>query len=111
MAEVPNSNTVSTKLERIATLARQMPGKAIHSLSHLIDVEWLREAYRRTRKDGALGIDGQSAAMYATELESNLGSLLDRAKSGNYRAPPVRRVHIPKGSGGTRPLGIPMLYA
>jgi len=107
MAELPNSKTVSTKLERIATLAQQMPGVAIHSLSHHIDVDWLREAYRRTRKDGARGVDGQSAAEYAKDLEGNLETLLNKAKSGSYRAPPVRRVHIPKGKGGTRPLGIP----
>jgi group II intron reverse transcriptase/maturase len=107
MAEKPSSTDISTKLERIARLAREMPGVAITSLSHHIDMDWLREAYRRTRKDGALGTDGQSAAEYATKLEENLQSLLDRAKSGTYRAPSVRRVHIPKGSGGTRPLGIP----
>jgi group II intron reverse transcriptase/maturase len=77
-------------------------------LAHHIDVNWLREAYRRTRKDGALGVDGQSAEQYAERLEDNLQSLLDRAKSGQYRAPPVRRVHIPKGDGTeTRPIGIP----
>src|SRR5690349_3701762 len=70
-------------------------------------MNWLREAYRRTRKDGAPGVDGQSAEQYAVQLEDNLQSLLDRAKSGRYRAPPVRRVHIPKGDGGTRPIGIP----
>jgi group II intron reverse transcriptase/maturase len=68
----------------------------------------LREAYRLTRKDGATGVDGQTAEQYGSELEKNLQSLLDRAKSGTYRAPPVRRVHIPKGTKGeTRPLGIP----
>jgi group II intron reverse transcriptase/maturase len=78
------------------------------TLAHHIDVDWLREAYRRTRKDGARGVDGQTAADYASNLEDNLRSLLDRAKSGTYRAPPVRRVHIPKGDGKqTRPIGIP----
>ena len=72
-----------------------------------MDIEWLRAAYRRTRKDGACGIDGQTSTDYAESLEANLQSLLDRAKSGLYRAPPVRRVHIPKGKDGTRPLGIP----
>jgi group II intron reverse transcriptase/maturase len=81
---------------------------AFTSLSHHIDIAWLQEAYRRTRKDGATGIDRQTAQAYAENLEQNLGSLLDRAKSGAYRAPPVRRVHIPKGSGReTRPIGIP----
>jgi group II intron reverse transcriptase/maturase len=80
---------------------------ALTTLAHHIDEEWLREAYRRTRKDGATGTDGQTAEEYAKNLEENLRSLLARAKSGMYRAPPVRRVHIPKGKGETRPLGIP----
>jgi group II intron reverse transcriptase/maturase len=78
------------------------------SLNHYIDLSWLQEAYRRTRKDGAVGVDGQTAADYEANLKENLRSLLNRAKSGTYRAPPVRRVHIPKGTGGdTRPIGIP----
>ena len=58
-------------------------------------MDWLLEAYRRTRKDGAVGIGGQTAQEYAANLEDNLRSLVDRAKSGRYRAPSVRRVHIP----------------
>jgi retron-type reverse transcriptase len=108
MAETQTSVDVFTKLERIAKLAREAPDMAFRNLAHHIDINWLREAYRRTRKDGARGVDGQSADSYAANLEGNLQSLLDRAKSGTYLAPPVRRVHIPKGSGGeTRPLGIP----
>jgi len=107
MAEIPVSGNVSTKYKRIAELAKQMPNVALRSLSHHMNEEWLHEAYRRTRKDGALGVDGTSADEYAKELETNLRRLLDRAKSGAYRAPPVRRVHIPKSDGQTRPLGIP----
>ena len=78
------------------------------SLAYHMDLEWLYEAYRRTRKDGAAGVDGQTATDYEQDLEGNLRSLLERAKSGTYRAPPVRRVHIPKGDGKqTRPIGIP----
>jgi retron-type reverse transcriptase len=85
-----------------------MPEKAMTSLSQHMDIEWMREAFRRTRKDGATGIDGQTAQDYAEQLDANLRSLLDRAKSGDhYKAPPVRRVFIPKGDGSTRPLGIP----
>jgi len=73
-----------------------------------MDVEWLKEAFRRTRKDGAVGVDGQTAQDYAENLEANLQSLLSRAKAGDpYKAPPVRRVFIPKGDGSQRPLGIP----
>jgi len=108
MTETQSSQDVSTKLERIAKLAKEKRGVSLQTLAHHIDVGWLREAYRRTRKDGARGIDGQSAATYGKQLEANLQSLLDRAKSGRYRAPPVRRVHIPKGDGTeTRPIGIP----
>lgn len=109
MEETSSSQTISTRMQRIAELAKQAPEMAFTTLAHHIDVEWLREAYRRTRKGGALGVDGQSADEYAKNLETNLQSLLDRAKSGTYRAPPVRRVHIPKGSRGseTRPIGIP----
>ncbi len=109
MAGPLTPENISTKLERIAKLARQMPGTALRSLAHHIDLDWLREAHRRVRKDGATGVDGQTADEYAKDLESNLQSLLDRAKSGDqYRAPPVRRVYIPKGDGSkTRPIGIP----
>ena len=77
------------------------------SLHHLIDIDWMSEAYRRTRKDGATGIDGVTAADYEKDLEANLESLLNRIKSGRYRAPPVRRHYIPKADGTKRPLGIP----
>ena len=97
---------VSTKLQRIAELARRMPDRHLTTLGHHIDVAWLKEAYRRTRKDGASGVDGQTAEQYAANLDANLESLLTRVKTASYRAPPVRRVHIPK-DGGTRPIGIP----
>jgi group II intron reverse transcriptase/maturase len=108
MKETLGSPSICTKLERIANLAKAAPGMAFTTLAHHIDIEWLREAYRRTRKDGAAGVDGQTADEYAAHLEDNLRSLLERAKSGTYRAPPVRRVHLPKGDGSqTRPIGIP----
>src|SRR5262245_27847780 len=69
----------------------------------------MREAYRLTRKDGAPGIDGVTAAEYAQNLEANLSDLLERMKSSRNQAPPVRRVYIPKGdgAGSPRPLGLP----
>jgi len=102
-----SSGSVSTKRQRIAELAMQMPEATLWSLSKFIDVDWLKEAHRRTRKDGAPGVDGATADEYAAKLDEHLASLLDRAKSGTYRAPPVKRAHIPKGNGDTRPIGIP----
>ncbi len=102
--------SVSTRLQGIAELARRSPGMVITTLAHHIDIDLLREAWRLTRKDGAVGVDGQTAGEYAVELEGNLQSLLKRFKSGTYKAPPVRRVHIPKGDGDqARPIGIPTL--
>jgi RNA-directed DNA polymerase len=101
--------TLSTKRQRIAELARTKRGVALSTLHHVIDLEWLKEAYRLTRKDGAPGIDGVTAADYAENLEANLLDLLGRIKSGRYQAPPVRRVYISKGdgAGSLRPLGLP----
>lgn len=108
MTDSSRSMDISTKLERIAKLAKEIRGASLNTLAHHIDVDWLREAFRRTRKDGAMGIDRRNGEQYEEHLEDNLQALLDRAKSGRYRAPPVRRVHIPKGDGTeTRPIGIP----
>ena len=109
MAGTPSPITVSTRQQRLAELAQQAPQLGFTTLNHYLDLPWLLEAYRRTRKDGAAGVDGQTAADYEADLLGNLQGLLDRAKSGAYWAPPVRRVYIPKGAGTneTRPLGIP----
>lgn len=107
-SEKATAQSISTKLQRIAKLAKEDPQRRLTTLAHHIDVPWLLEAYDRTRKDGAPGIDGQTGQSYAEHLEANLQALLGRFKSGNYRSPAVRRVHIPKGRGKeTRPLGIP----
>lgn len=108
MTGTRSPESISSRLRRIAEMAKVDPTRRLTTLSHHIDLSFLHEAYRRTRKSGAAGVDGQMAAEYATNLERNLQSLLDRFKSGTYRAPPVRRVHIPKGDGRkTRPIGIP----
>ena len=102
-----NPANLSTKRQWIADLARTKPGTVLFSLHQVIDLEWMKEAYRLTRKDGATGIDGATAADYEAKLEANLTDLLDRIKSGRYKAPPVRRTYIPKADGTQRPLGIP----
>ena len=106
-----NSSTVSTKQQRVAELAKQSPHMGFTSLAYLMDMDWLREAYRRIRKSAATGVDGTTATVYEANLEANLQSLLDRAKSGTYRAPLLLRAYLPKpGSvSETRPIGIPTL--
>ena len=108
MPETSRSERVSTRLRRVAQLARQDPRMVFTTLAHHIDVDFLHEAVNATRKDGAAGIDGRTAEEYAAKIDDNLRSLLERFQSGRYRAPPVLRVHIPKGDGRkTRPIGIP----
>ena len=100
--------SVLTVQQRITTLAQRSPEFVFFSLAHHIDLDWLEMAYHRTRKDGAAGIDEVTGKQYAENLKENLQNLLDRLKSGTYKAPPVKRKHIPKGtSGETRPIGIP----
>jgi RNA-directed DNA polymerase len=102
-----NPANLLTKWHWIVELARKKLGTVLFSLNHVIDFEWMREAYIRTRKDGATGIDGVTAQDYEANLEANLRDLLERIKSGRYQAPPVRRTYIPKADGSQRPLGIP----
>ena len=111
MQRALDREVISTKQEKIAKLARIEPKLTLKTLAHHIDVSWLHEAYRRTRKDGAVGVDGINSAEYEANLKENLEDLHERFKSGRYRAPAVRRVHIPKEGAGnkTRPIGIPTL--
>lgn len=111
MARTSHLGTVYTKQQRLAHLARQSPQMGFTSLAYLMDLEWLQAAYRRLRKEAAVGVDGLTAAEYERDLEANLRSLLQRAQAGTYRAPPVRRAYIRKGGSRTetRPIGIPTL--
>jgi len=76
-----STESISTKLQRIAGLARVSPTRVLTTLAHHIDIEFLHEAYRRTRKDGATGVDGQTAADYARDLEPRLQTLLSTSSS------------------------------
>ena len=110
MAGTLGREVISTRQRKIAELAKREPKLTLTTLAHHIDGEWMREAYRRVRKDAAAGVDGVTAAHYEADLEANLTNLLERFKSGRYRAPAVRRVHMEKpGTGKTRPIGIPTL--
>src|SRR3954471_2821123 len=91
MPGTPSPDPISTRRRRIAGLASRSPRAALTTLAHHIDIDWLTEAYRLTRKDGATGVDGRTATDYAADLGGNLRSLLGRARSGRYQAPPVRR--------------------
>ena len=99
---------VSTTLQRRANLAREAPQRVCLSLAPYRDLAGRREACRRTRKDAAPGVDGQSGADYAEPLAENRQGVLDRCKAGRYHAPPGRRAYGPTGDGSApRPSGVP----
>lgn len=110
MTGTKGPGNIFTKQSKIAKLASVDPQWVLTTLAHHVDLEWLHEAYRRTRQDGAVGVDEVSVEEYGRHLDANLLSLLERFKSGRYRAPAVRRVYIDKaGSRAKRPIGIPTL--
>ncbi len=99
------SQTVLTKLQWIAEQAVRESGFVFRSLAHQMDVEFLAEAYRRTSKDSAPGVDKVTAREYAKNLAGNLRDLHERLRSQRYRAQPVERVWIDKEDGKKRPIG------
>lgn len=107
MGDTPGSQTVSTKLQRIAEQAKQYPAMVFNNLYHLIDRDFLMEAFRQTRKGGALGVDKITAKQYAANLEANLQDFHERLRDNRYVAPPVERVWIDKEDGKKRPIGKP----
>ena len=108
MTDTQRSDDVFTVQQRIAELARKRPHECFTALNHYLTVDWLKAAFERVKPEGAPGVDGQSWSEYWQNLDENLRSLLNRVKSGSYFAPPVKRVHIPKGDGKeTRGIGMP----
>lgn len=78
-------------------------------LHHVYDLDMLRFAYSRLKRDAAPGVDGETWRDYGENLESNLQGLSDRLKRGAYQAKPVRRTYISKEDGRQRPLGVTAL--
>ena len=103
MGDTQGSQTISTKLQRIAKQAASNPELVFNNLYHLLDFDFLLEAYRRTRKDGAPGVDKVTAKKYAENLVANLRDLHVRLRTSRYKAPPVERVWIDKEGGKKRP--------
>jgi RNA-directed DNA polymerase len=98
---------MSTQLLKIAAKAKQDPTTRFTSLAHILTPECLRDTWRQLNRKGASGIDGETIKELETNLEERIHDLWRRLRAGQYQAPPVRRVEIPKGNGKTRPLGIP----
>jgi group II intron reverse transcriptase/maturase len=98
-----------TFLHRIGQRAKESKEEKFTTLLSHLKAPLLKEAFTRLRKNAAAGIDGVTWAEYAERLDERLLDLQDRVHRGSYHPQPVRRVHIPKGDGQMRPLGIPAL--
>ncbi len=106
MIDAKTSKTMSPELRKVAERARRDPNARILSLAHLIDNTALGRAFDRQRKGAAVGVDGITKEQYGQEREARLRDLHERLVSKRYRHQPIRRVHIPKEGGKTRPIGI-----
>src|SRR5580700_7142309 len=109
-SRTPSRNDAPSALERVRQAAkkdRKLRFTAL--LHHIYNLETLRMAYFRLKKEAAPGVDGETWRHYGEELERNLQDLSERLKRGAYRAKPVRRVYIAKTDGRQRPLGVPVL--
>src|ERR1043166_8319451 len=91
MGDTLRSPTITTKLQHLAEQAAHDPQRVFWTLAHLIDEDFLREAYRHTSKSSAAGVDGVTAQQYAEHLDDNLRALHERLRSGRYQAAPVER--------------------
>jgi RNA-directed DNA polymerase len=101
--------TVSTKLARIAKQSKQNPTMVFTTLAHLMDEEFLKEAFQQLRKDAAAGVDQMRAKEYAKDLEGNIRELHKRLVEKRYKAQPARRAWARKEDGSKRPLAILVL--
>jgi group II intron reverse transcriptase/maturase len=106
MSDASTSRNMSPQLRKVAERAKREPKAQFHSLAHLIDREALVRAFGRVRKDAAVGVDGVTKEQYGQKLERNLAALHERLRTQRYRHQPIKRVHIPKDKGKTRPIGI-----
>jgi RNA-directed DNA polymerase len=106
MAAAQTEESMSPGLLKVAERAKKDPQARFNSLAHLIDIDALKRAFQRIRKDAAVGVDGITKEQYGQDLEGNVRDLHERLRTGQYRHQPIRRVHIPKAPGKTRPIGI-----
>jgi group II intron reverse transcriptase/maturase len=109
MTILRDRRAMSTKLTRIAELAKNNGALKFLSIAHLLTVEAMERAFSRLRKEAGAGVDGITYAQYEVDLRGNVEKLHERLKSGRYRAQPLRRSYIPKEDGRLRPIAIPVL--
>jgi RNA-directed DNA polymerase len=111
MSDASTLGNMSPGLLKVVERAQGEPEGRFHSLAHLIDVPALARAFHRLRKDAAVGVDGVTKAAYGRALDANLADLHERLRTKRYRHQPLRCVHLSKGKGKWRPIGIGTVIA
>ena len=106
MDQTQNWTPMSPELAKVAERAKREPSATFHSLAHHITPQLLEQCFHRQRADAATGVDGVTKEVYGMRLRENILDLHERLRTKQYRHQPIRRVNIPKESGGTRPLGV-----
>lgn len=107
MSKAQTLGHMSPKILRVMQRAKEDPNAQFNSLAHLMDEDALKRAFASIRKGAAAGVDGVSKSVFGEHLQENITQLHAEMRSMRYRHQPIRRVHIPKGKGKTRPIGIP----
>lgn len=100
---------MSTVDQQIAERARKFKEEPLTNLSQFITTEMLYKEFNKLNKYSVAGVDEQDWFEYSRIIGQRLPELLSEYKTGRYKAPPIRRVYIPKGKSGKRPLGIPTI--
>jgi len=106
MSTAKTGKVMSPKLLKVAERASRDPNARLLALAHLLDEDALKRAFGRIRKNAAVGVDGITKEQYGRNLARNLQVLHERLRTQRYRHQPIRRVHIPKAGGKTRPIGL-----
>ncbi len=101
--------TLPPSLLRVNEAAKRDKHLRFNALLHHVNVASLQDAFYRLRRSASPGVDGETFESYAQALQSRLQNLCERIHTGRYEPQPVRRVYIPKASGGLRPLGVTAL--
>jgi RNA-directed DNA polymerase len=93
---------------RAATTEVESRAAGWPSMEAIVERDNLRKALAQVKRNkGAAGVDGMSLGALAPYLKEHWPTIRAQLLDGTYKPQPVRRVEIPKASGGQRPLGIP----
>ncbi|HET6571081.1 MAG TPA: group II intron reverse transcriptase/maturase [Solirubrobacterales bacterium] len=106
--EAPSAGGEGTEARAARADAESRAAMTGPSMEAVVERDNLKKALAQVRRNkGAPGVDGMSVADLAPYFKDHWLAIRAQLLEGTYKPQPVRRVEIPKATGGTRPLGIP----